>query len=418
MSICSSAAAARVLDGEAAGEERALGVLAAVDGGRRADRRRRAPAAVGARHAAERLLRHGLRHLQPVGDQLDQVVLQRPGIELRDHGSDRPQRVLPPVGRVEAGRLERPLDLEARHRDRRLQQRAHRLRPLALHDVRRILAGREPDHAQVEPAQVMALVEHPDRVLALRDRLLTRGVRVLAEQHLRRQPLERVELAVGQRRPHRAHRLGDPGLAQRDHVRVALHEHEPSRARRGGPGEVGAVDQAALVEELGLRRVEVLRLVVRGERPRAEPEHVPLGIGEREHDPPAEPVEQPAAVAPARRQPRGRAARPRCSRPAARRRSRGPKRSARSRRGTRAARPPAGPARRGTRARARPRPTPTARARSTPPCAPAARAAARAGRAARPRAGPRPPARARSRRARRASRARPRSRAPRSPSRT
>ena len=253
-----------------------------------------------------------------------------------------------------------------------------------------------------KPRRWWPSLKTPDRVLALRDRLLPGGVGVLAEQHLRREPLERVELALGQRGAHRADRLGDPGLAQRDHVGVALDEHEPPGARRRRAREVGAVDERALVEQLGLRRVEVLGLVVGRQRPRAEAEHVALRVGEREHDPPAEAVEQPAAPRAAARRGPPPAARPRCSRRRARRRSPDPTRAARSRRGTRAARPPRARARPGTRARAPPRRTPTARARSRRRCARAARAAARGARGARPRAGPRPRARARCRPARRA----------------
>jgi hypothetical protein len=151
----------------------------------------------------------------------------------------------------------------------------------------------------------MALVEHPDRVLALGDRLLSGDVRVLAEQHLGREALERVELAVGQRGAHRADRLGDPRLPQRDHIGVALDQHQPPRPRRGRTREVGAVDERALVEQLRLGRVEVLGLVARRQRPRAEAEHVPLDVGEREHDPPAEAVDQARSLPPPHREPGG-----------------------------------------------------------------------------------------------------------------
>ena len=97
---------------------------------RRGDRR---PAcAVAARRAPQRLARHRLRHLQPVGDELDQVVLQRARLEPGDDRRDRAQRLVAALGVPSDAGVERPLDLEARDRHRRLQQRAHRLRPLAL----------------------------------------------------------------------------------------------------------------------------------------------------------------------------------------------------------------------------------------------------------------------------------------------
>ena len=67
-------------------------------------------------------------------------------------------------------------------------------------------------------------------------------VGVLAEQRRRRQARQRVDLLLGQRRPHRADDLGHARLAQRDHVRVALDEHHPAGARRRRAREVGAVD--------------------------------------------------------------------------------------------------------------------------------------------------------------------------------
>ena len=108
---------------------------------------------------------------------------------------------------------------------------------------------------------------------------------------------------LGQRRAHRPDDLLHPRLAQRHRVGVALHEHDPAGARGGGAGQVGPVQQLALVEHLVVGRVQVLRPVVRTQRARAEAEHAAALVAQREHDPAAEAVDHPAAVAPLRRQP-------------------------------------------------------------------------------------------------------------------
>src|SRR5262249_37656930 len=53
---------------------------------------------------------------------------------------------------------------------------------------------------------------------------------------------------------------------------------------------VDPVERVALPVELALRRVQVLRLRVRAQRPRAEPEHPPALIPDREGDPRSKPV--------------------------------------------------------------------------------------------------------------------------------
>ena len=136
---------------------------------------------------------------------------------------------------------------------------------------------------------------------ALGDRLLARAVRVLAEQRLRRQPGDRLDLRVRQRRPHLGDRLGHARLMERDHVRVALDEHHAAGLRRGRARHVRPVDDPALVEELALGGVQVLGLVLGAHRPRAEPEHAAALVGQRERDAPAEAIDQPTL--PALRQP-------------------------------------------------------------------------------------------------------------------
>ena len=131
--------------------------------------------------------------------------------------------------------------------------RAHRVRAGGLDDVGRVLAGRQAHDPEVHLGAHAAVgVVLGEALQAAADRLLARRVGVLAEQHPRRQARQRVDLLGRQRRPHRADRLGHARLAQRDHVRVALDEHHAAGLGRRRPREVGAVDHPPLVEDLAV----------------------------------------------------------------------------------------------------------------------------------------------------------------------
>ena len=88
--------------------------------------------------------------------------------------------------------------------------------------------------------------------------------------------------------------VADPGLVQRDHVRVALGEHHPAGlgGRRAREGD--AVEHLALVVEQPVGGVQVLRP---GSGPppvrsRAEAADATTAVAGREHDPGAKTVQQ------------------------------------------------------------------------------------------------------------------------------
>ena len=92
---------------------------------------------------------------------------------------------------------------------------------------------------------------------------------------------------LGERRAHRGDDRLEPRLPQRDHVGVALDDDRPVLLRDRGPGEVEAVEDVALLEQLALGRVDVLALerVVVVELAGLEPDHPAARVGEREHQP-------------------------------------------------------------------------------------------------------------------------------------
>ena len=142
------------------------------------------------------------------------------------------------------------------------------------------------------------------RVAAQRDargaqhRLLAGVVGVEREPHLGREALQLGDLVVGQRRAHDPDAVAHADLVHRDDVGVALGRDDEPGLRRGGAREVGGEELAALVEELALGAVDVLRPpVVRvAERAAREAAHAPARVGEREHDLRAEAVVDLAAA--------------------------------------------------------------------------------------------------------------------------
>ena len=89
--------------------------------------------------------------------------------------------------------------------------------------------------------------------------------------------------------------MGDAGLGQRDHVHVALGQDERAPLARRALGAVEVVEQVALVEELGLGRVQVLGAGV-AQRPAAEAHDPAALVGDREHQAVAEMGEGLAAL--------------------------------------------------------------------------------------------------------------------------
>ncbi|MCW0450032.1 hypothetical protein NB706_002866 [Xanthomonas sacchari] len=94
----------------------------------------------------------------------------------------------------------------------------------------------------------------------------------------------------------RRHRLGDAELEQRDHVHVALDHDQPLDLLVGLAHLPQAVQLAALVEQRGLRRVQVLGAVVLVEHAAAEGDDPAAAVEDREHHPVAELVVDVAAV--------------------------------------------------------------------------------------------------------------------------
>jgi len=101
---------------------------------------------------------------------------------------------------------------------------------------------------------------------------------------------EHRDLLSGKRGPHQTDAILDACLMHRDHVRVPLAEHDRPGARSGTAGEMLAKDMPALVKQVALRAVQVLRRIVGAHRAGTEAQDAAAAVAQREGDASTEPV--------------------------------------------------------------------------------------------------------------------------------
>ena len=155
---------------------------------------------------------------------------------------------------------------------------------LADQRVRIVTVGQE------EKAELAALLHLADRVL---ERAPGRGapgtVAVEAEYDLTHQPEDPLQVLGGRGGTERCHGVGDPRLVQTHDIHVALDHQQPREIARRLACLVQTVELAALVEELGLGRVQVLGLTL-VEDAAAETDGPAADVADREHHSVAESI--------------------------------------------------------------------------------------------------------------------------------
>ncbi len=127
-------------------------------------------------------------------------------------------------------------------------------------------------------------------------------VAVVQQDHAAGVAAEERGLVVGERGAERRDHVFDAGEHEPEHVEVALHHEGPALAPDRLLRLVQVVERGALVEDLGLGGVQVLRLPL-AEDPAPERHHPPAQVVDREEEPAPEPGHQ-GAVLPADEQPR------------------------------------------------------------------------------------------------------------------
>ncbi len=96
-------------------------------------------------------------------------------------------------------------------------------------------------------------------------------------------------------RAERRYRVGDAVLMQANRIHIAFNDDEPLEGCAGLPRFPQSIELTPLVEERGLRGVQVFRLALVDDPP-AEGNDAPARIANREHEPVAEPVVVPLAL--------------------------------------------------------------------------------------------------------------------------
>ena len=147
---------------------------------------------------------------------------------------------------------------------------------------------------QEQEANLPSLLDLAHRVLEGAPRRRTPGaIAVETEDHFAHEPEDALQVLRRRRRAERRHRIGDAGLVQAHDVHVAFDHEQPLQVARRLPRLEEAVELAALVEQFGLRRIQVLRFAL-VEHAAAKGDRASARVADRKHDAVAEAVVVPA----------------------------------------------------------------------------------------------------------------------------
>ena len=143
-------------------------------------------------------------------------------------------------------------------------------------EVVRVCTARHLQHADIQrqAAAVIGLQRLTGHFKAAHGRILAGAVGIQRQHHPARQARgQQAQLRLGQRRAHLRHDVQVTGLLGLDDVHVAFYDHRPVFVANRPPRPVQAIEQAALVKERRLRRIQVLGLVLVRQGARAESDH-------------------------------------------------------------------------------------------------------------------------------------------------
>ena len=101
---------------------------------------------------------------------------------------------------------------------------------------------------------------------------------------------DKPNLPLGHRRAHLRHHVEIARLMRLNDIQVAFDNHRRSTIANGAFAHIQAEQQAALVEQRGLRRIDVLGAVVLAKRATAKTDNPPALITDRNHQAIAEAI--------------------------------------------------------------------------------------------------------------------------------
>ncbi len=125
---------------------------------------------------------------------------------------------------------------------------------------------------------------------------LARAVAIETEGRFRHQAPEFAHLVFRQSRTQRRHGLGESGLGQCNHVHIPFGHDDLAGIARRAQRLAQAIERASLVEERGLRRVQVFRLALAQDAP-AKGDHPAAAVGDGKDHPAAHAIEDMTVVA-------------------------------------------------------------------------------------------------------------------------
>ncbi len=197
-----------------------------------------------------------------------------------------------PLRRVDVSgfQLAQPHDVdEGRGRGQTLGERARALRA---HEV--VGIGPLGQEGEAEGMAFAQMGQHA--VDGARGGRFARAVAVETDHGLGREQPQPLHLPLGEGGAERGDHILEARLVERDHIHIAFDHDELARGE-GGFARGGEVEQCrALVEQLGLGRVEIFRLRGVVERAGAEGDDAAARIEDRDDQPVAEAIEGAAAV--------------------------------------------------------------------------------------------------------------------------
>ncbi len=196
------------------------------------------------------------------------------------------------LGRIEIHRRTLPLPQNIDEGPRLGEAAGHGTGAFVAHEVVGVRAvGEEGEAEGMSFAQIR---QHA--VDGARRRRFAGPVAVEADDRFGREQPELIHLPLGEGRAKRRHGVMEARLMKRDHVHIAF-DHDEFALVEGGASRAGEVVHGrALVEELGLGRVQIFRLGRRIERAGAEGDDAPLRIDDGDGEPIAEAIVGRAAV--------------------------------------------------------------------------------------------------------------------------
>ena len=189
-------------------------------------------------------------------------------------------------GAVEDGALRLAGPEQIHHRAGGVEERPDRRDAAGAHHVVGVLPRRHQGEAQRA-----AGAEQREREIDQPVRGGEAGrVAVERDDRFRRELPQERELMLGDRGAERGDRVIDAGLRECDDVDVAFGDDDGAGLARGCLRGTVVVEAPALVEERGLGRVQVFRLLPLGDGAGAEGDGAAARIADREHDAAAKPV--------------------------------------------------------------------------------------------------------------------------------